>query len=157
MKVLIAIDDSPCSAYALENVALRPWPENTLFQIIMVVEPLLYDYEYALSSKLSSVLAEAKNEFRDYSQELVKTKVSQFKQCSSQSAVTGKIIDGLVNDSILEEAENWNADLIVLGSHGRKGIKKLVLGSVAETIASHAPCSVEIIKQKTDKTSQTGN
>ncbi len=154
MKILIAIDDSPCSAYAIENIAQRPWPKDTKFQMIMVVEPLLYDYEYALSSKLASVLAEAKNEFRDYAQELIKSKVEQFKQTSGISDVSGKIIDGLVTDSILEEAKNSDADLIVLGSHGRKGIQKLVLGSVAENIASHAPCSVEIVKEKLTKTAK---
>ncbi len=148
MKILIAIDDSPCSTLALDSVAQRHWPKGAQFQIIMIVEPIVYDYSYALSAKLASALTEANTEFRDYCDQLVKTKVNQFKKSTGHVDVAGKIIDGLVTDSILQEATNWDADLIVLGSHGRKGIQKVVLGSVAEKVASHSPCSIEIVKQK---------
>ena len=47
---------------------------------------------------------------------------------------------------ILSEAAEWNAGLIVVGSHGRRGVNRLVLGSVSEAVALHAKCSVEIIR-----------
>jgi nucleotide-binding universal stress UspA family protein len=47
---------------------------------------------------------------------------------------------------ILKEASDWGAHLIVLGSHGRRGLDRLLLGSVSEAIAAHAPCSVEVIR-----------
>jgi universal stress protein A len=43
-----------------------------------------------------------------------------------------------------------NADLLVVGSHGRSGLSRLVLGSVASYVASHAPCSVLIVKRPHD-------
>ena len=46
---------------------------------------------------------------------------------------------------ILEEVKNWSADLVVLGSHGSKGLTRFLLGSVSETIVRHAPCSVEVV------------
>lgn len=49
--------------------------------------------------------------------------------------------------SILSAAEAWNAELIVMGSHGRRGFDRLVLGSVSETVALHAKCSVEVIRK----------
>jgi nucleotide-binding universal stress UspA family protein len=49
---------------------------------------------------------------------------------------------------ILQNAEEWGADLIVCGSHGRRGLSRFLLGSVSEAVASHAKCSVEIIRQK---------
>ena len=51
-------------------------------------------------------------------------------------------------EAILDEASRWNADLIVVGSHGRGGIDRFLLGSVSEAVALHATCSVEIIRQK---------
>jgi nucleotide-binding universal stress UspA family protein len=48
---------------------------------------------------------------------------------------------------ILHEAENWHADLIVVGSHGRSGLDRLVMGSISEAVALHAKCSVEIIRE----------
>jgi nucleotide-binding universal stress UspA family protein len=47
---------------------------------------------------------------------------------------------------IIECAVAWNADLIVMGSHGRRGLDRLLLGSVAEAVMRHASCSVEIVR-----------
>ena len=47
---------------------------------------------------------------------------------------------------ILDAAKTWAADLIVLGSHGRHGLERFLLGSVSEAVAVHAHCSVEIVR-----------
>lgn len=47
---------------------------------------------------------------------------------------------------ICEFAESWDAELIILGSHGRSGLKELLLGSVSNYVVHHAPCSVLIVK-----------
>ena len=52
---------------------------------------------------------------------------------------------GTVGDIILEAAENVGADLIVMGSHGRTGVKRLLLGSVAEHVLRHAKCPVVVV------------
>ena len=56
--------------------------------------------------------------------------------------------DGDPRSVIVDEAENWKADLIVVGSHGYTGIKKWLLGSVAQSVVSHAPCSVEVVRHR---------
>ncbi len=48
----------------------------------------------------------------------------------------------------MDEAEQWDADLIVVESHGYGNVEKFVLGPVSQAVASHAPCSVEIVRQK---------
>jgi nucleotide-binding universal stress UspA family protein len=48
---------------------------------------------------------------------------------------------------ILDEAKAWGANLIVLGSHGRHGLERMLMGSVAESVALHAHCSVEVVRQ----------
>ncbi|HXZ20805.1 MAG TPA: universal stress protein, partial [Candidatus Acidoferrales bacterium] len=53
---------------------------------------------------------------------------------------------GDVRLRIIDAAAEWNADLIVLGSHGRSGIPRLLLGSVAEYVARNASCSVEVVR-----------
>jgi nucleotide-binding universal stress UspA family protein len=53
---------------------------------------------------------------------------------------------GDVGESIIDSAAEWCADLIVVGSHGQKGIQRFLLGSVSEFVARHAKCSVEIIR-----------
>jgi nucleotide-binding universal stress UspA family protein len=59
--------------------------------------------------------------------------------------------DGDPRSVIVDEAANWSADLIVLGSHGYTGIKRFLLGSVALSVVSHAPCSVEVVRRKQKK------
>src|SRR6266545_3730387 len=59
-----------------------------------------------------------------------------------------KIISGSAREVILDEAERWDADLIVLGSHGYNGWQRFLLGSVSHAVATHAHCSVEIVRQK---------
>lgn len=65
---------------------------------------------------------------------------------ASHLTVTTKVLQGSPKDEIVEEAERWGADLIVLGSHGYGTVKRFVLGSVSHAVAMHAPCSVEIVR-----------
>jgi nucleotide-binding universal stress UspA family protein len=63
--------------------------------------------------------------------------------------VTTETLLGPPQQMILDEAENWGADLIVIGSHGYGFWDRLLLGSVSQAVASHAKCSVEIVKRPT--------
>ena len=54
-------------------------------------------------------------------------------------------------EAILDDAEKLDADLIVLGSQGFKGLDRFLLGSVSHDVAIHAPCSVEIVRLKRKK------
>ena len=49
---------------------------------------------------------------------------------------------------ITDLAKSWDADLIVIGSHGRKGIGELILGSVSNYVSHHVPCSVLLVHQQ---------
>jgi nucleotide-binding universal stress UspA family protein len=60
--------------------------------------------------------------------------------------ITMEIVEGSPKRVILDEAERWGADLIVVGSHGRRGLQRFLLGSVSQAVALHAPCSVEIVR-----------
>jgi nucleotide-binding universal stress UspA family protein len=65
---------------------------------------------------------------------------------SAGISVTTSIVQGEPKSAIIDDAEAWGADLIVLGSHGRKGLQRFMLGSVSETVLRHAHCSVEIVR-----------
>jgi nucleotide-binding universal stress UspA family protein len=56
------------------------------------------------------------------------------------------VVEAEIRTGILDAAAEWNADLIVLGSHGEKGLRKFFLGSVSESVARHAQCSVLIVR-----------
>jgi nucleotide-binding universal stress UspA family protein len=61
--------------------------------------------------------------------------------------VNGVVRVGHVGATIVGVATQWHADLIVVGSHGRKGLQRALLGSVSDYVARHAPCSVQIVRR----------
>ena len=62
--------------------------------------------------------------------------------------VTGSVVEGhSIYQAILDTADSLNADLVVMGSHGRRGLEKLVLGSVTAQVLSHAHVSVLVVRE----------
>ena len=60
--------------------------------------------------------------------------------------VTTAVQQGDPKSTIIDASEEWRADLIVIGSHGRKALDRFLMGSVSEAVARHAHCSVEIVR-----------
>jgi nucleotide-binding universal stress UspA family protein len=61
-------------------------------------------------------------------------------------AVEHESLEGMPTEVILQTAQQWPADLLVIGSHGRSGITRFLLGSVSQAVAVNAPCPVEVVK-----------
>lgn len=59
---------------------------------------------------------------------------------------TARRLDGTAGESIVAEARRQHADLIVMSTHGRGGLGRLVLGSVADHVIHHAPCPVMLVR-----------
>ncbi|MBX9947880.1 MAG: universal stress protein [Candidatus Obscuribacterales bacterium] len=145
MKILVAIDDSTFSDAAIASVTDRSWPEGSIFKLLSVVEP--FHPEYAgWHTNYMPVAVEAQKELVEAAKTLVNQKVKKLTEVFGRQNVLAEVREGYVTDTILEAAKEWPADLIVVGSHGRTGITRLLLGSVSEAVVSQAPCSVEIVK-----------
>lgn len=147
MKILLAIDGSPCSDEAVLEVARRPWPEDSQVRIISVVEPP------------APLVAEPYMGVNGYFEEVERLKQKQAEGIVEQAAaalragagtslmgVTAEVITGSAKRTIVEEAEGWGADLIVVGSHGYHTWERMLLGSVSQSVAAHALCSVEVVR-----------
>ncbi len=145
MNILVAIDDSTFSDAAIDSVTERTWPEGSKFKLLSVVEP--FHPEYAgWHTNYMPVAVEAQKELVEAAKSLVNEKVKRLTDAFGRQSVLAEVREGYVTDTILETAKEWPADLIVVGSHGRTGITRLLLGSVSEAVVSQAPCSVEIVK-----------
>lgn len=150
MRVLVATDGSEFSLAAARSVANRPWPEGTVFQILSVQELVVFDTSmagYPLSAIYpASLLEELMNEAR------ARTVAAGESTRQVLSLAGLKILEpqpsqiGDPRTIILDTAQVWPADLIVLGSHGRTGLDRMLMGSVSEAVAIHAHCSVEVIR-----------
>jgi len=126
-RVLFATDGSQSSTAAAEALSGRPWPEGSEFRIVTVEEPWVI--------RPTNVLASVK--------------AAEQVLAAAGLKATAAVLSGNPKEVILEEAKKWNADLIVVGSHGRRGIKRFLLGSVSEAVAMNAHCSVVVVRGST--------
>ena len=146
MKILLATDGSSCSQVAVDEVARRPWPEDSQVRIISVVEP-----HAPLTAELSlpaPQYTEADKAARVYAQATVERARQSLNEAGGGLQISTDILDGSPKRIIVEEAEKWGADLIVVGSHGYRSWERMLLGSVSQAVAMHAECSVEIVRLK---------
>jgi nucleotide-binding universal stress UspA family protein len=128
--VLLATDGSETSNEAARAVAARPWPEGSEFRVISVEEPWVIKSSRVKEEK-------APQEAISAAQQVLG---------SAGLNATGEVLTGKPKEAILKDAQNWAADLIVVGSHGRRRIKRFLLGSVSEAVAMNAPCSVVVVR-----------
>lgn len=143
MKILLAIDDSKFSDAAVQMTIAQASPQNTEVRVLHVLEPpsLLMGREMGGYDPEFEAVWQAQ---REQAKALVERTVAMLR--ASGYNVTPALEEGDPKSKIIDVASEWNADLIVLGSHGRTGLDRFLMGSVAESVARHAVCSVEIVR-----------
>jgi|SRR5688572_5852567 len=144
MKILLAIDGSPCSDAAVEEVARRPWPEGSSIMVLTALETPLPPTPEAWAMPVT-YFEEIEAALRKQGRNIVDRALQKLKSNKTVS-VDAMLAPGSPRPVILDEAESWGADLIVLGSHGYSAWKRLLLGSVSQAVVSHAKCSVEVVR-----------
>jgi nucleotide-binding universal stress UspA family protein len=148
MKVLLAVDESEYSAGAATAVAARPWPAESEIRVMSVVDLSTSFLRSAFEPAF--VDPEGIEELREHALQRAENAIMEARTKLSDAGLqTSEYLSVLLEDpkkAILDEAEECGADLIVVGSHGRRGFQHFLLGSVSEAVAMHARCSVEIIR-----------
>lgn len=152
MKILIGVDGSHCSTTAVRSVAQRPWPPNTQMRLISVI-PLVIPLGAMMSPTLASLKAQPdivmtlQKEARSWAQEAVVHARQILSEAGIKTLDTEALLVGDARQVILDLAKRWGADLIVVGSHGYRGLDRFILGSVSEAVAIHAHSSVEVVRR----------
>jgi nucleotide-binding universal stress UspA family protein len=144
MRILLPVDGSSPSDEAIDEVARRPWPTSSSVRILSVVRPYVPPATEFVPGAFTP-------------QELLQQHQTEAEQIAARAAdrlaQTGLSVETAVRQGdprtvIVDEASEWGADLIVVGSHGHTGLKRLLLGSVAQAVVAHAPCSVEVARRR---------
>ncbi len=145
-NVLVAADDSECSAGALEWLSEQSWAPEKNILVLSVVHPLPASYGFVDSvSRASEMLLQQQYE------ELTRTHVIEH-WCKKLAGELGRnrvphlIAVGDPSDTIAKAADAWPCGLLVVGSHGRSGIAKVLLGSVSQKVAVKSSCAVAIVR-----------
>lgn len=154
MKILLAVDGSPCSDAAVEEVARRRWPEGSSVKVLTAFElPMPPTPEgWALPANYFEEMDVA---LRKQSVSIVDGAIAKLKSKLRRGiSIDGAILPGPPRAVILDEAESWGADLIVVGSHGYRAWERFLLGSVSQSVVSHAKCSVEVVRCRPAETKE---
>lgn len=144
MRVLLAVDESPFAAEAAREVENRLVARDTEVRVLHVVGSFVPPAAALLDSggSLEGVQQDVSNRY----QVLVDEIAARLKARGGKAE--GSVIEGTAGKAIVNEAEKWDADLIVVGAHGLSGLESLVMGNVARYVVDHAPCSVEVVRSK---------
>lgn len=143
MKILLAIDGSAPSEHAIDAVGGRPWPEGSALRILSVIQPYTPPITEVV---LESATVEAiRTRLTREAEEL--TAAARERLARPGLAIDTAVKEGDPRTVIVDAADEWQADLIIVGSHGRTGVTRLVLGSVAQAVVAHAHCSVEVVRR----------
>lgn len=145
MKILLAIDDSKHSEEAVQGVAHFFRPQETEVKIMQVLPLIAVSAPPQMSRGYAPEL-----------EDLAREAQAQVNKCAQQLRAEGFRVDtaverGDVRESIIECADGWGAELIILGSGGHKGVGRFLLGSVAESVVRHAACSVLVVRPRVKK------
>ena len=144
LRILVATDGSEFSTAALHSLAERPWPGGSKVKIISVPEfPPLEEFSYLNAGEAEDLRVACEEEARICAAKGVEVLAGSELNVHSDVPKDREPIFQV----ILNEAEKWEADVIVLGSHGHSGFDPVDIGSVSEEVGLRSKCSVAVIRR----------
>lgn len=149
-KLLVGVDGSECAARALEWVRQFPLPPDCQVRLVMVL-PFLEDL--IRTRMFTPPYPAGVLEANQHAEQQRKEGQAQLEQWTAVLNAAGRQADSEIRHgdpavALLAAAQDWSADLIVVGSQGLGAIERFVMGSVSENVVRHASCSVLVVKQQ---------
>jgi universal stress protein A len=149
MKVILATDGTKQSEAAIEitkSLNLREGDEIWVISVVDMALPLSID---VYAGYLPST-DEIETAVKDNAQQILETTGAKLKEIFNEKNVSIllELLNGSPESRIVEKAEEVEADLIIVGSHGYNRWERLLLGSVSDSVIHHAPCSVLVVRSK---------
>jgi nucleotide-binding universal stress UspA family protein len=139
MRILAAIDGSKFSELVTDAVIAQGKAVGTEVQVLHLLQPLPQLEDGVLKWEITT-------EQRKQGEALLMRASEKLAKAGIQCTTT--VSEGVAKSVILDVAESWSADLILVGSHGDNWIERFFLGSVSEAVARHASCSVQIVRAR---------
>jgi len=145
-KILVAIDDSDTSRCALDEAKHLARTHGARLCITHVADETLMGMQHHRTIPTSVNLDLARQAIVDAGRKLVEDVQQDAAGIDTETLVL-EASTQRVSEVIVEAARTWQADLIVVGTHGRRGVQRLILGSVAEQLVRLASVSVLLVRK----------
>ena len=150
MRILVSTDGSDFSRAAVEKCCeIIVAPEKTSIRIVSVFE-VIESMDISISPEFGRELEQSA---RTQAEEFAAQAVARIRECLPDSNIdlSVQVSSGAPDRMLIETAREWQADLIVIGSHGRGFWGRMLLGSITDELVHHAPCSVLVVRKKNDE------
>lgn len=146
MRVLLAVEDSQFGQAIIDYVASHSWKPGTMFKLLHVVEPTLVGdsitaiYGVGLDNQILEERTKSGSELMENLRHKLQAEVG------AALPVEVSVQIGQPQHVILEEANHWKANTIIMGSHGRRGLSRFFLGSVSLAVLAQSKCTVTVVR-----------
>lgn len=154
-KILVPVDGSETSMSGVQEAIKLAKSGGGRIRLVHVVNEFVLDYAYG-AGLYGTDLIEA---LREGGQKILREAEAYVRQQGVQAdSVLLEAIGGPAADLIVAQAREWHAELIVMGTHGRRGLRRLALGSDAENVVRESPAPVLLVRHvpKAVKSSAAG-
>lgn len=146
MKVLIATDGTECglgAVNAVKRLNLNADDEIVIVNVVDMSPPFDFD-----GDSPSWSADDIETAFRHHAEKAIDSarKVVESFARERKAAVRSEILFGSPAKRIVEAAEEWEVDLIMVGSHGYSQWQRILLGSVSDSVVHHAHCTVMVVR-----------
>ena len=150
-RILVAIDGSDTSDLALREAIGLAKDQNAMLRLVHVVDvtpPAYMTAETASAVAIHFPLAEYQKALKESGEKLLKTRATTARE-AGVNVDTKLITVGVgerIHEAIEEQSKQWPANLIVVGTEGRRGFQRLIIGSVAEGLVRISTKPVLLIR-----------
>ena len=144
MRILIAVENEDFAEAQVDFVCAHKWTDLLNINVLHVAEPI--SREDLPDETADRLLVEIDNMRRARGEQLLHKCAARLRKGIPGVAVQETLHQGYPKEVIISEAEQWEADTVIVGSHGRKELSRSIIGSVSAAVLAYAPCSVMVIR-----------
>ena len=153
-RLLIGFDASPCSLYALQSLRRAGLPGAGEAVVLTCADVATHHFAWIRPHRMADLIRE-ESALRAAA-DTASRGLALLQQFLPGWDLSTEVSANPPAQELLNRAAAWHVDLLVVGSHGRQGLQKLFLGSVAEQVLKHAPCSVRVCHGESPAPTATG-
>jgi nucleotide-binding universal stress UspA family protein len=145
MRVLVGVDGSPFSTAVLRYIVGMRWPKETRFLVLSAATPFFGRGEASPSGAIpSDAISELMRRQVEHHRSIAERAAARLRRAGLAAEARAVIADP--RTALTDATKAGRVKLVIVGSHGKTGVKRILLGSVASHVVTHARSSVLVVR-----------